>query len=91
MFIADFVRNDGRDLNTRPRINTRPVGNLNGARRLAFTGISPNAIGTRPAVSRGKSKYTALILGLKRRMLDGIDFIGDVHAVGGQEHNRHRL
>jgi len=74
VFVADFVRNDGRDLNTRPRINTRPVGNLAGARRIAFTGISPNAPGTRPAVSRGKSEYTALILGLKRRMLNGLDF-----------------
>ncbi|MBA2304012.1 MAG: TonB-dependent receptor [Acidobacteria bacterium] len=74
VFTADFVRNDGRDLNTRPRINTRPVGNLAGARRIAFTGISPDAPGTRPAVSRGKSKYTALILGLKRRMLNGFDF-----------------
>ena len=26
MFSADFVRNDGRDPNVRPRINTRPVG-----------------------------------------------------------------
>jgi outer membrane receptor protein involved in Fe transport len=71
---ADFVRNDGRDLNTRPRLNTRPVGNPTGARRLAFTGIAPNALGTRAASSYGKSKYTALILGLKRRMVNGIDF-----------------
>ena len=70
----DFVRNDGRDLNARPRINTRPVNQPNAPRRIAFTGISPNAIGTRPAVSRGKSKYTALILGLRRRMVDGVDF-----------------
>ena len=71
---ADFVRNDGRDLNTRPRLNTRPVGDLSGARRLAFTGISPNALGTRAGSSYGKSKYTALIVGLKRRMLNGVDF-----------------
>ena len=71
---VDFVRNDGRDLNARPRINTRPVNQPNAPRRIAFTGISPNAIGTRPAVSRGKSKYTALILGLRRRMVDGVDF-----------------
>jgi hypothetical protein len=69
---ADFVRNDGRDLNTRPRINTRiiPLG----ARRLAFLGLQPNAASTRAASSYGKSKYTAMILGLKRRMFSGLDF-----------------
>ena len=71
---VDFVRNDGRDLNARPLINTRPVNQPSAPRRLAFVGISPNAIGTRPAVSRGKSKYTALILGLRRRLLNGVDF-----------------
>ncbi len=67
---ADFVRADGRDLNTRPRINTI----ANGVRRLAFTGILPNAIGTRPAISEGKSNYTAGIFGYKRRMSKGMDF-----------------
>jgi hypothetical protein len=66
---ADFVRADGRDLNTRPRINTIQ----NGVRRLAFTGITPNAIGTRPAISAGHSEYTAGIFGYKRRMNKGLD------------------
>lgn len=70
----DFVRNDGRDLNVRPRINTRPVGQPSAPRRLAFLDLQPNAAGTRPAVSRGESEYNALILGLKRRMFNGIDF-----------------
>jgi hypothetical protein len=74
VFSADFVRADGRDLNARPRINTRPLGNLSAPRRLAFTGLTPNAIGTRPAVSLGKSEYTAAIFGVKRRMTNGIDF-----------------
>jgi outer membrane receptor protein involved in Fe transport len=74
VFNVDFVRNDGRDLNVRPRINTRPVGQPDAPRRLAFLGLEPNAAGTRPAVSRGKSEYTAMILSLKRRMLNGIDF-----------------
>ena len=39
-----------------------------------FLNLSPNAIGTRPAISRGESKYTALITGLKRRMTNNIDF-----------------
>ena len=73
-FNVDFVRNDGRDLNVRPRINTRPVGQPAAARRLAFLDLQPNAAGTRPAVSRGKSEYTALIMGFKRRMSNGFDF-----------------
>jgi len=71
---ADFVRNDGRDLNVRPRINTRPVGQPSAPRRLAFLSLQPNAAGTRPAISRGRSEYTALIVGLKRRMTRGLDF-----------------
>ena len=71
---VDFVRNEGRDLNVRPRINTRPVGQPSAPRRLTFLDLQPNAAGTRPAVSLGRSEYTGLILGLKRRMLNGIDF-----------------
>lgn len=74
VFTADFVRNDGRDLNVRPRINTRPVGQLDAPRRLAFLALQPNAIGTRQAGSDGKSEYNAMILGLRRRMMNGIDF-----------------
>ncbi|MEO8678270.1 MAG: TonB-dependent receptor [Vicinamibacterales bacterium] len=69
---ADFVRADGRDLNTRPRINTRIIPN--GARRLAFVGLDPDAVTTRPAISAGKSEYTAGIFGFKRRMSGGVDF-----------------
>ena len=71
---ADFVRADGRDLNVRPRLNTGVVGGgATGTRRLAFVGVTPNAIGTRPAISAGESKYTALITGLKRRMTNNLD------------------
>jgi outer membrane receptor protein involved in Fe transport len=69
---VDFVRNDGRDLNTRPRLNTRPVGNPSAPRRLAFLDLQPNAAGTRAASSFGKSEYTALILGFNRRMTNGL-------------------
>jgi hypothetical protein len=70
---ADFVYADGRDLNTRARINTL---NAAGVRRFAAAGlvVSPAAIGTRPAISAGKSKYKAGIFGLKRRMTNGLDF-----------------
>jgi hypothetical protein len=72
VFTADFVRADGRDLNTRPRINVYIPGTR--TRRLAFLGLNPNALGTRGAISGAKSKYTAGMFGLKRRMTNGIDF-----------------
>jgi len=70
---ADYVWNEGRDLNTRPRLNTRPVGQPSAPRRLAFVGLNPNAASTRAASSFGKSDYKALILGFKRRMYKGFD------------------
>jgi carboxypeptidase family protein/TonB-dependent receptor-like protein len=74
VFNVDFVRADGRDLNSRPRLNVRPVDQPSAARVLAFTGLSPNALGTRPAISQGRSEYTAGIFGVKRRMSKGFDF-----------------
>jgi hypothetical protein len=74
VFTFDFVNAQGRDLNVRARINTFPIGQAGTTRRLAFTGLTPNAIGTRPAISAGHSEYTAAIFGLKRRMMRGIDF-----------------
>jgi hypothetical protein len=70
---ADVVWNEGHDLNTRPRINTRPLGQPTGPRRLAFLGLNPNAAGTRAASSYGSSEYKALIIGFKRRMYQGFD------------------
>ena len=70
---ADFVFAQGRDLNTRPRINTFSPGTT--VRRVSsIVTLNPAAIGTRPAVSRGKSEYKAAIFGLKRRMTHGLDF-----------------
>ncbi len=74
VFSADFVRADGRDLNSRPRLNVRPVGQPDAPRILAFTGLTPNALGTRPAISQAKSKYTAGIFGVRRRLTNGVDF-----------------
>jgi hypothetical protein len=74
VFGVDFVRADGRDLNSRPRLNVRPVNQPSAARVLAFTGLTPNALATRPAISQGQSEYTAGIFGVKRRMSNGIDF-----------------
>ena len=72
----DYVWNEGHDLNTRPRLNTRTPGSPSGPRRLAFLGLNPNAAGTRAATSFGSSDYKALIFGIKRRMYKGLDFTG---------------
>jgi hypothetical protein len=72
MITVDYVNNQGRDLNTRPRINTFIPGTS--TRRLAFLGLQPNNISTRAATSFGSSEYQAMILGFKRRMHRGIDF-----------------
>ena len=69
---ADYVNNQGRDLNTRPRLNVLIPGTT--TRRLAFLNLQPNALGTRAASSFGSSEYQAMILGFKRRMSRGIDF-----------------
>jgi outer membrane receptor protein involved in Fe transport len=75
VFTADFVWNQGRDLGTRAAINARPINTTSSvARQLAQFGVSPNGIGTRGAISVGESEYKGLILGLKRRMINNIDF-----------------
>jgi outer membrane receptor protein involved in Fe transport len=70
---ADYVHIDGRNLNIRPRLNTRVDG---GARRFADIAFSPNSSATRAAISRGKSRYDGLILGVRRRLSRGVDFTG---------------
>ncbi len=72
VFSLDYTNNQGRDLNTRPRINVRTVPG--GPRVLQFLALSPNALGTRAASSFGRSDYQGLIFGFKRRMTKGIDF-----------------
>src|SRR5688500_6293023 len=72
---ADFVFNQGRDPGTRAATNARPINTTSAVpRQLAFLGLSPNGSGTRGAISRGESEYIGLLLGLKRRMTNGIDF-----------------
>ena len=74
VFTVDGVRADGRNLNSRPRINVGTVGaGASGARQIAFVGVQPNAVGTRPAISQAESDYTALITGFKRRMTNNLD------------------
>jgi hypothetical protein len=66
---ADYVRVDGRDLNTRLRPNVL----INGRRAFADLPIQPNGIGFRTAISKGESRHDALILALRRRMSRGLD------------------
>ena len=89
VFDVDFVRNDGRDLNVRPRINTRPVGQPTAPRRLAFLDLQPNAVGTRPAVSRGQERIHGAHHGLQAPHVERVRLHGQLHAGGGEEHDRH--
>jgi outer membrane receptor protein involved in Fe transport len=76
VFTVDFVRNEGRDLGTRAAINARPINTTSATpRQLAavVSGLQPNGIGTRGAISVGESEYNGLIMGIKRRMTNGID------------------
>src|SRR4051812_19557996 len=68
---GDYVHADGKNLNVRAYLNTRPDG---GPRRFADLALSPNTGSLRPAVSRGKSRYDAMILSLRQRMTKGVDF-----------------
>jgi len=71
---VDYVRSIGGDLNYRPRMNQRIPGTTD--RRLAalVPTLTPNVAATRPAVSRGRSEYNALILSGRRRLSHGLDF-----------------
>jgi hypothetical protein len=71
IFSADYVHIDGKKLNIRPRLNTRPKG---GPRRLADLALSPNNTSLQPSISRGISRYDAVILSARRRLSKGIDF-----------------
>jgi hypothetical protein len=81
---ADFIHAAGRNLNTRSHINVYIPGTT--TRRLAFLGLQPNAIGTRPAISQAKSRYIAGVFGLKRRMTKGIDFTA-TYTLGSAKSN----
>jgi hypothetical protein len=74
---VDYVNSLGRDLNVRQRLNQRTPGSLSNPRRVSAaigTPLNPNAAGTRPAISNGKSTYDALILSARRRLSKGVDF-----------------
>ncbi len=81
---ADFVRSDGRNLNSRSIINTYIPGTT--TRRLAFLNPSPNTTGLRGGISIAKSEYTAGIFGFKRRMSKGFDFTATYTLAEAKSH-----
>jgi carboxypeptidase family protein/TonB-dependent receptor-like protein len=72
---VDYVNALGRDLNFRPRLNQRIPGTT--IRRVSVLipgGLNPNTNTNRPALSRGRSQYNALIVSAHRRLSKGVDF-----------------
>jgi hypothetical protein len=70
-FQADVIHADGRNLNVRARLNSRPAG---GARRFADLALDPNSPNFRVAISPLRSTYDALLLTFRRRSVTGLDF-----------------
>jgi outer membrane receptor protein involved in Fe transport len=71
---ADYVRVDGRDLNMRVRPNVVINPNvIPPVRLLSAINISPNDLNFRTALSKGRSRYDALIVALRRRLARGVD------------------
>jgi len=72
---VDYVNSLGRDLNFRPQLNTRITGTT--VRRISArlpAALSPDTAANRPAVSRGRSRYNALIVSARRRLSKGVDY-----------------
>jgi hypothetical protein len=65
----DYVRVDGRDLNLR----LRPNAVVNGQRYLGDLPIQPNSISFRTALSKGTSRYDALVASVRRRLSGRFD------------------
>ena len=75
VFTVDFVDSQGRDLNTRPRLNQRiPGTTIRRISALLPTALNPNSNANRPALSNGKSSYDAMIMSVRRRLTKGVDF-----------------
>jgi hypothetical protein len=70
---VDYVRVDGRDLNMRVRPNVDVDPGPAVVRYLAGVGVSPNNSTFRTAVSKGVSRYDALVFAGRRRMSHGFD------------------
>ena len=73
---VDYVNAVGRDLNYKPRVNQLLAGTSTRrvSARLA-TPLSPNNSSNRPALSRGRSQYNAVIVSGRRRFSNGFDIV----------------
>jgi hypothetical protein len=72
---VDYVNSLGRNLNYKPRLNQLdPVTGLRRISELLSSNLGPNNSSNRPALSRGKSQYNALIVSARRRFARGFDF-----------------
>ncbi len=75
VFNVDFVDSQGRDLNTRPRLNQRiPGTTIRRISALLPTPLSPNSASNRPALSVGRSSYDAMITSVRRRLANRFGF-----------------
>jgi len=73
---VDYVNSLGRDLNYKPRLNQLIPGTK--TRRLSArlsSPLNPDVVGNRPALSRGVSRYDALMLSGRRRFANRFDFL----------------
>ena len=66
---VDFVNVQGEDVSIRFRANQL----VNGVRRYGDLALRPNTNAQRFAISDGFSDYSALIIGMRRRMSNGLD------------------
>jgi hypothetical protein len=72
---VDYVNSLGRDLNYKPRLNQLVPGtSVRRISTLLSSNLAPNNRSNRPALSRGKSEYNALIFSGRRRFANGFDF-----------------
>jgi hypothetical protein len=74
----DYVNSLGRDLNYKPRLNQYIPGTFpTGPHRVSAllpSDLTPNSSQNRPALSRGRSEYNALIVSARQRFANGFDF-----------------
>jgi hypothetical protein len=70
---VDYVHVEGRDLNmrVRPNVDTDPGPGV--VRYLNGIAVTPFSNAFRTVISKGRSRYRALILSGRRRMADGFD------------------
>lgn len=72
---VDVINSIGRNLNFKPRVNQLiPGTRTRRVSTLLSRPLSPNNSSNRPVLSRGASRYNALIVSGQRRLSKGVDF-----------------